>query len=93
MAELDLDSASLTLLDAANEIDMFLSLEVPVCGRTDVLSGKRLDNTLALLDQVGLPGMAATLRGAPEAVAGPALVEFQSGVRLSFRVDEGRAAQ
>jgi len=31
--------------------------------------------------------------GAPEAVAGPDLVELQSGVRLSFRIDEGRAAQ
>ena len=86
MAELPLDSASLFLIDAANEIDMFLSFEVPVTGRSDAMPEARLANCLALLDHVGLPGMAATLRALREEADGPNLAPFHRGFETSFRI-------
>jgi len=89
MAELPLDTASLFLIDAANEIDMFLSLEVCVTGRSDVLPEARRDNCIALLDNIGLPGMAATLRGVRDQVEGLAPVPLQTKTQISFRIPAG----
>jgi hypothetical protein len=61
LAERPLSDVELDLLDAANDVDMHLSLEMAVTGRTDVLSGKPHSDCLELLHYIGLPGLAATL--------------------------------
>jgi hypothetical protein len=60
-AECTLGDAELYLLDAANDVDMHLSLEVAVTGRTDVLSGNPHLDCLELLRYIGLPGLVTTL--------------------------------
>src|SRR5206468_12801492 len=64
LAALPVETAALLLIDAANEVDMHLSLEVQATGRTDVISKRQLANCNALLPCIGLPGLAATLREA-----------------------------
>ena len=56
--ELSLDAASLFLLDAANEIDMYISFEVAICGRTDVLQDGRLQNSDEAVSDHSLPNHA-----------------------------------
>ena len=76
----------MALLDAANEIEMVLSLEVATCDRTDILSDKRMNNCITLIDHVGLPGMAETLRGIRDNPP-PRQTAFQKGVRMSFKIN------
>ena len=86
MPQLPVDLAAVFVLDAANEVDMHLSREVAVSGRTDVLAGERLSNCRTVLEQVGLPGLAATLDGLGEEVGARPAVPFQDGLTISFRI-------
>lgn len=82
--QLPVEVASLALVDAANEVDMQLSLEVAVSGRTDVLAGKRMRDCQRLMERIGLPGLAATLRSFGNGEA--AMIPFEKSAKSSFRV-------
>jgi hypothetical protein len=71
---------------AANDVDMHLSLEVAVSGRGDTLEGLRLEQYQKLLSQVGLPGLAATLREVHAEDTSMVNIAFQPDVRFSFRL-------
>ena len=90
LAALPVGTAALLLIDAANEVDMHLSLEVRATGRTDLMSDRQLANCDALLPFIGLPGLAATLRQARQ---GQTIlpVAFERGLKASarFRVAPG----
>ncbi len=77
---------SLCLLDAANEIEMRLSLEVAVSGRTDILGDEHLRKYQMVLEHVGLPGMAATLEGLGKDVRRAPAVPFRNGQTVSFSI-------
>ena len=83
---LPLELASLALLDAANDVDMHLSLEVAVSGRGDTLEGVRLEQYQKLLDHVGLPGLAATLRAVHAEDTSMVNIPYQPDLRFSFRL-------
>ena len=85
-SNLPLELVSLALLDAANDVDMHLSLEVAVSGRGDTLEGLRLEQYQKLLSQVGLPGLAATLREVHAEDTSMVNIAFQPDVRFSFRL-------
>jgi hypothetical protein len=87
VAELPLGLANLYLLDAANDVDMHLSFEVPVSGRKDVMTGSGLSDCQELLEYVGFPGLAATLGMLREQAPVLPAVTFQSGRQGSFRLD------
>lgn len=87
---LPVEVASLYVLDAANEIDMHLSLEVAVSGRTDVYDEAKARTYRTLLERVGLPGMAATLAAIGAGDRRPA-IPFKSGQMISFRLGNGPA--
>jgi hypothetical protein len=84
LAALPVETAAVLIIDAANEVDMHLSLEVRATGRTDVMSERQLANCDALLPYVGLPGLAATLHQARKDT-GLLPVAFQRGLTASVR--------
>lgn len=85
LAEISTDLASLYLLEAANEVDMHLSLEVAVSGRSDLMGGRRLGASQELLEYVGLAGLAATLPSSQQGLVELPNVNFQGGAAGSFR--------
>jgi GT2 family glycosyltransferase len=84
LAELPVETAALLLIDAANEVDMYLSWEVNATGRTDVMPERRLASCDALLPYLGLPGLAATLRQVRQDTA-LLPVAFERGLKASIR--------
>jgi hypothetical protein len=86
LAQLPVAIASLYLLDAANDVDMRLSLEVAVSGRTDVLAGKRLEDFRRVIEMIGLPGLAEVLRNLAEIDTAPQVIPFIKGRHISFKV-------
>ncbi|MEO7635781.1 MAG: glycosyltransferase [Sphingomicrobium sp.] len=84
--QLPVEIASLCLLDAANEVDMRLSLEVAVSGRTDILAGERMANIRMVMEQIGLRGLAATLDSLGEGET--TMVPFEKSLKMSFRVKQ-----
>jgi hypothetical protein len=86
VAELPLDLAELYLLDAANDVEMHLSLEVAVSGRGDVLVGKRLRDSEELVEFIGLSGLAETLQMVRDQVVTLPIVNFQGGRQGSFQL-------
>lgn len=88
--QLPIEAVGLHLVDAANEIDMRLSLEVAVSGRTDVYDEAKIRAHQKLLERVGLSGMAATLGTMTEWGQLPA-IPFKAGQVSSFRLGNGPA--
>lgn len=82
--QLPVSVASLCLLEAANEVDMRLSMEVAVSGRTDTLSGERKENCRMVMERVGLSGLAATLQSFDQSQK--AMLPFEKSLKISFRI-------
>ena len=92
IAALPVDTAALVVIDAANEVDMLISWEVAMTGRTDLMPDERLKAYDAVLPYVGLPGLAATLRELrADAVPWPG-TEFEPGMKASLRFKTSRPA-
>jgi Glycosyl transferase family 2 len=91
--QLTIEDASLYVLDAANEIDMHLSLEVAVSRRSDVHCHTKLRNFGTVLKRVGLTGMAETLKGLRKELGLVVAVPFQPGQTTSFRMVESKAGE
>ena len=90
IADLPVGTAALIAIDAANEVDMLVSWEVAMTGRTDIIPEPRLDAYDAVLPYVGLPGLAASLRQLrADAVPWPG-IEFQPGAKASVRFKSSR---
>lgn len=82
--------AELLLLEAANDIDMHLSLEVAATGRTDTPDGPLLKTIAQVCAVVGVPGMGATLAAVRREQATAPRVAFYQGAG-SFRIEGDRA--
>ena len=85
LAELPIDTAALLAIDAANEVDMYLSWEVAMTGRTDTLSEQRFAAYQQVLPFVGLAGLAASLKQVREGAAPWPGVAFERGIKASIR--------
>lgn len=80
----------LLLLEAANDIDMHLSLEVAASNRNDVRRGRLLELMLYAAAAVELPAMARTLVAVREMRPELPSIKFQSEGPGSFRFSEGK---
>ncbi len=92
IAALPVDTAALVVIDAANEVDMLISWEVAMTGRTDLMPDERLKAYDAVLPYVGLPGLAATLRELRADAAPWPGTEFEPGMKASLRFKTSRPA-
>lgn len=90
-ADLPVQSAEIYLIEVANDIDMHLSLEVAVSGRGDVLKGESLAYCRQVVEQIGLPALAATLSQVRDEAIDLPKVRFQNEFSGSFLLDQGRA--
>lgn len=80
--------AEIAAIEAANEIDMRLSGEYAFSGRPPEISPEGAARLAQVLELLGLPGMALTLRSAladPHAVPG----ELVTGLHMSYRIGAG----
>jgi hypothetical protein len=82
--DLNLQLSETLLLEAANDIDMHLSLEVAATARTDVAKGPVLDWALASCEAVGVPAMARSVRQARQAIHSLPSIRFSGTVTGSF---------
>jgi len=80
--------AEVTLIEAANEIDMRFSGEYDHSGRPDELGAAEYERDAALLRMLGAPGMAETLRTAM-ADRRPVAPELQTKLNESYRLGPG----
>ncbi len=81
VAAMHMDDIELLLLETANDIDMHLSLEVAVTGRTDLPEPHLLDLMASTCQAVGVPGMGQTLRDVRQTES--------LGLRLNFHPAPG----
>ena len=80
-AALLMDDLDLLLLEAANDIDMHLSLEVAVTGRNDLPDASLVNLMVQACQALGIPGMGQTLREVRQAGA--------AALRLNFHAQPG----
>jgi len=80
--------AEVAAVEAANEIDMRLSGEYDHSGRPDEIDGAAAARLGAILDLVGVPGMARTLAAALTQ-RHPAPPELRTGIGESYRYGPG----
>ena len=85
---LPLQLAETLLLEAANDIDMHLSLEVAASARTDVAQGPALAWALASCEAVGVPAMARSLLQARQATHSLPSIRFSGTVTSSFYLSD-----
>jgi hypothetical protein len=82
--------AELYLLEAANDVDMHLSLEVATSGRDDALSGQTLIFCQEVMETIGLPALAATMSAAREEQVDLPMIRFNGEFTGSFLLDGSR---
>jgi hypothetical protein len=87
LAILPMNAVNILLLDAANDIDMHLSLEVAAARRGDVPAGPFLDLMRSVCEVVGRPAMAATLAACHRLQPAIPAINFQ-GIKGSFFLTE-----
>jgi hypothetical protein len=92
LGELPVDTASLFLIDAANEVDMELSFEVAMTGRTDTLPDSRMAILDRLLPTIGVPGLAETLHRLRGTKAPWPGVAFHPDLKASVRFKDTRGS-
>jgi glycosyltransferase involved in cell wall biosynthesis len=86
---LSIDDAELLAIEAANELDMYLSGEVRYCGRVDTLDAGRLTLIAYVSRALGVDGLQASLEQAHAAhEVGPQ--DFVSNVQFSYRIGADR---
>ncbi len=86
---LSIDDAEILAIEAANELDMYLSGEVRYCGRVDTLDAARLTVIAHVSRTLGVEGLQASLQQAHAAhEAGPQ--DFLSSVQFSYRIGADR---
>ena len=85
IAALPIDTAALIVIDAANEVDMLASWEVAMTGRTDIIPADRFQTYDAVLQCVGLPGLAASLSQLRADAAPWPGIQFERGLKTSVR--------
>ena len=76
-ASMPLADAELLLLEAANAIDMHLSLETAATGQRDTTDPALLEQTVSVCQTLGIPGMGQSLLNAEAA-------DIQQGAKLHF---------
>jgi hypothetical protein len=89
-SRLPIGLAELYLLEAANDVDMHLSLEVATAGRSDAISGHTLAYCQQVIETIGLPALAATLSAVREEPVDLPRVRFNNEFTGSFLLEQGR---
>jgi len=90
-SRLPIGVAEIYLLEAANDVDMHLSLEVATSGRSDAISGRTLVFCQEMIETIGLPALAATMRTVRDEQVDLPKIRFNGEFTGSFLLDEGRA--
>ena len=83
--------AELYLLEAANDVDMHLSLEVATSGRSDAISGQTLSFCQQMIETIGLPALATTMSTVRDEQVDLPKIRFNGEFAGSFLLEQGRA--
>lgn len=88
---LPIGMAELYLLEAANDVDMHLSLEIAISGRGDAISGRGLAFCREVVGTIGLPALATTMSKLREDRIDLPRIRFNGEFAGSFLLDHGQA--
>jgi hypothetical protein len=82
--------AQIHLIEAANDLEMHLSLEVAASSRGDALQGEGLALCRQVVHDIGLPALALAMSQAREPTVAVPKVRFQNDFSGSFIVENGK---